>query len=145
MPEFTDAQTAWLNAQLPTIAILDSIADVCYDVLAWAESCLDRWEDRQIRTGYLPEWYWNQADAAADWLYNALLRLGASEAEAAARQRLDAAPTLRCYTSILLDGQRELLWLEHLRWLCSADPSQIAELAETSGPPYISRCEREGL
>lgn len=144
MSEFTDAQTGWLDAQLSTIAILDSIADVCYDVLAWAESALDAWEAQAIRRRTLPPWYVDQADAAADYLYNALLRLGAAEAEAAARQRLVSEPALRCYTSILLDGQRELLWLEHLRWLCCADSAQIEDLTNTSSPPYISRCEREG-
>ena len=144
MSEFTAEQTGWLYNEIPTIAKLDSLASECYDILAWAERVLDSWETHCLSRGMLPPWYIQQADAAADYLYNLLLQVGARAVAKVARQRLESEPTLRHYTSILLDGQRELLWLEHMRWLCCADPAQICDLANTSSPPYISRCEREG-
>jgi hypothetical protein len=144
MPELTPEQTGWLDCNLSTIAQLGSLAQDDYDVLAWAETGLDAWEQRQIRTGYLPEWYWQHCDTAAEYLYDALLVRGAKLAARAALNRLRAEPTLTNYVSILLAGQRELLWLEHLRWLNCADINQIAALAEGLVPPYISRCQPGG-
>jgi hypothetical protein len=144
MPELDATQTAWLDRRLPTITRLGSLADVDYDVLAWAEAGLDTWEAHLLTAATLPDWYIAHCDAAAEYLYDALLGRGAKLAACAALTRLRAEPNLTNYTSILLAGQRELLWLEHLRWLNCADANQIAALAEGLVPPYISRCQPGG-
>jgi len=133
----TDEQENWLRAQA-THAAQVPLSDEDYDILAWADAAVDAWEHQAYAQGKLPAWYHRHYDDAVQFMLDELYRRGARLAEEAARARLAAEPQLRHLAFLLLDAQRELLWLEHLRFLNTADPNLIADSTDLYRPRYES-------
>ena len=134
----TDEQKLWLEKQIADEIDGLALEDEDYDILAWADATVGAWEHAAYAQGKLPPWYHRHYDDAVQFLLDECYRTGARLAEEAARARIAADPQLRHLAFLLLDAQKELMWLEHLRFLNTADPVLIADSTDQYRPRYES-------
>jgi hypothetical protein len=138
MAPLTEAQRGWLQTQALAAASRTDLRAYDYDVLAWADAAVGAWEHAMYACARLPTWYRRNYDRAVQLMLDTLWLDGAAQAELAALARIRHERTLRHYRTLLLTAPRELLWLEHLRWLNTADPYQIADSVDLYRPTYES-------